>query len=251
VKRRIAVAAAALVFPGALLAPTWAASPHQRKPVALTSTLRTEYRIMQGKKQMGTEKVEKKVFDNNTVVFTIDATMAYGPGVTMTQHAELTLEEESYFPRTLHILKTVAQPNNDSFQHQIDIEMFSNVAVVTSSLREQKGSRRIVVPTGIAIEDLGVLAYLYQTLFWYDKDTGGDQRFQWFDPISVDVHSGEMKMDREPATITVMKKKTKVSVFRLEREKLGPAMLWVDKQGTIVRGEQNLFTFELVSEKTR
>jgi hypothetical protein len=51
------------------------------------------------------------------------------------------------------------------------------------------------------------------------------------------------------ATIPVLKKNTKVSVYRLEREKVGPATLWVDKDGTIVRGEQNLFTFELVSKK--
>lgn len=226
-----------------------ASSPHQKKPVKLNSTVRTEYRVIQDKKQMGMEKVEKKVFDNNTVVFTVDAELSYGPGVVMKQHCELTVEEESYFPRTLHILKTITQPDGQSFQHTIDVEMFSNVAVVTSMLREQSGSRRLVVPTGVAIEDLGVLAYLYQTLFWYDKDSGGDQHFQWLDPIAVEVHSGEIKMDPE-TTIPVLKKKTKVSVYRIDRERLGPATLWVDKDGTIVRGEQNLFTYELVGKKT-
>jgi hypothetical protein len=245
----VAVTIASIAMLLAALLPARAMSPHQKKPVALTSTVRTEYRVIQDKKQMGTEKVEKKVFDNNTIVFTVDAELAYGPGVVMKQHCELTVEEESYFPRTLHILKTVAQPDGQSFQHTIDVEMFSNVAVVTSMLRDQAGSRRVVVPTGVAIEDLGVLAYLYQTLFWYDKDSGGDQHFQWLDPIAVEVHSGEIKMD-PGTTISVLKKKTKVSVYRIDREKLGPATLWVDKEGTIVRGEQNLFTYELVSKKT-
>jgi len=57
-----------------------------------------------------------------------------------------------------------------------------------------------------------------------------------------------LKLDKEE-TIRVMGKKSKVSVFQVEREKLGPAKLWVDKQGTIVRGEQNMFTYELVSRK--
>jgi len=239
----------ALGVTAALAAVSYAMSPHQKKAVALTSTVRTEYRVIQDKKQMGTEKVEKKVFDNNTVVFTVDAELAYGPGVVMKQHCELTVEEESYFPRTLHILKTIAQPDGQAFQHTIDVEMFSNVAVVTSMLRDQAGSRCLVVPTGVAIEDLGVLAYMYQTLFWYDKDSGGDQHFQWLDPIAVEVHSGEINLDPE-TTISVLKKKTKVSVYRIDREKLGPATLWVDKDGTIVRGEQNLFTYELVSKKT-
>lgn len=224
--------------------------PHQKKPVKLTSTVTGEYRIMQDKNKMGSEKIEKKTFDNNTILFTIDAVLAYGPGVTMTQHIELTVEEESYFPRTLHITKTVSQPNgSETFTHKIDVEMFSNVAVVNTLLRDQPGAKQVVVPTGVAIEDLGVLAYLYQTLFWYDKESGGEQRFQWLDPIAGEVHSGDIKTDPD-TTIPVLKKKTKVSVYQIDRERLGPATLWVDSKGFIVRGEQNMFTYELVSKKT-
>src|SRR5262245_35251299 len=148
--------------------------PHQKKPVKLTSTTVAEYKITQEKKVMGKESVEKKVFDNNTIVFTMDSEMAYGPGVTMQQHVELTVEEESFFPRTAHIVKVVSQPDGTSFEHKIDVEMFSNVAVVTSMLRDQAGGRKLVVPTGVGIQDLGVLGYLYQSLFWYDKETGGE-----------------------------------------------------------------------------
>jgi hypothetical protein len=231
----------------ALLPPAFA-GPRQKKPVKLMSTQRTEYRIVQNKKELGKESVEKKTFDNNTVVFTIDGTMGYGEGITMRQHAELTVEEESYFPRALHIVKDIDnKDDSQDFEHKVDVEMFSNVAVLSSDLRGQVGSRRVVVPTGVAIVDLGVISYLYQTLFWYDKETAGNQRFQWLDPISGSVSSGELKLEGE-ATITVMGKKTKASVFKMEREKLGPATVWVDKQGTIVRGEQNLFTYELVKK---
>jgi hypothetical protein len=198
---------------------------------------------------MGTEKIEKKTFDNNTILFTVDAVLVYAPGFTMTQHCELTVEEESYFPRTIHIKKTIAQPNAESFVHSIDVEMFSNVAVVNSMLRGEAGSKRLVVPTGVAIQDVGVLAYLYQTLFGYDKESGGEQRFQWLDPVAVEVHSGDIKMDPE-TTISVLKQKTKVSVYQVDREKLGAATLWVDSKGVIVRGEQNMFVYELVSKKT-
>jgi hypothetical protein len=234
-----------LVFSAAVAA----AGPHQKKPIKLTSTVVAEYRIVQDKKQMGKERIEKKVFDNNTVLFTIDCELAYGQGVIMKQHCELTVEEESYFPRTLHVVKQVSQPDGQTFDHKIDLEMFSNVAVVTSMLRDQSGSRRVVVPTGVAVQDLGVLGYLYQTLFWYDKETGGEQRFQYLDPIGVEVHSGDIKMDPE-TTISVLKKKTKVSVFQIERERLGAATIWVDSKGVIVRGEQNLFVYELISKKT-
>jgi hypothetical protein len=224
------------------------AGPRQKKPVKLTSTQRVEYRIVRDTTEMGKESVEKKIFDNNTVVFTIDATMGYGEGVTMKQRAELTVEEESYFPRALHIVKNIDnRDDSQDFEHRVDVEMFSNVAVLSSELRGQGGSRRVVVPTGVAIVDLGVLSYLYQTLFWYDRETAGNQSFQWLDPISGSVNSGELKLEGE-VSITVMGKKTRASVFKMEREKFGPATVWVDKQGTIVRGEQNLFTYELVKK---
>jgi len=244
------VAASALAIVAASITPVRAMSPHQKKPVKLTSTLRTEYRVTSSdNKPVGSETVEKKVFDNNTIAFTIDSALDYGPGVVMKQHVELTVEEESYFPRELHITKTVSQPDGTSFQHQIDLRMFANVAVVKSVLRGIPGGKTLVVPTGVAVEDLGVLGYLYQTLFWYDRETGGEQRFQWLDPVGVEVHTGSINMERE-ATIPVLKKKTKVTIFDIERERIGPARVWVDKDGTIVRGEQTMFTYELVGRKT-
>jgi hypothetical protein len=56
-------------------------------------------------------------------------------------------------------------------------------------------------------------------------------------------------MDPE-TTISVLSKKTKVSVYQVDREKFGPATLWVDSKGIIVRGDMNMFVFELVSKKT-
>jgi hypothetical protein len=236
--------AAAAVWPG----PAPAGGVHQRTQASVTSTERCEYRILQGKEEKGREIVEKRVFSNNTVAFLIEATMTYGPGLTMSQHIELTVEEESFFPRTLHIRKQVMQPDSTSFEQRVDVELFSNVAVVTSRLNNQENSRRVVVPTGLAMSDVGVLGYLYQFLFWYDRESGGGQRFEWLDPVTVNINGGEIKWAKEE-TIPVLGKKTRVDVFMLERDKIGPATVWVDARGDIVRGEQNQFVFELLSRK--
>lgn len=246
---RPAVAVVGATVVALLCAPVSAEGPHKRRTPALTSTQRTEYRIVQDKAEKGRETIEKKVFDNNTVVFTIDAVMVYGPGLSMTQHIELTVEEESFFPRALHVLKTVTQPDSTSFEHRIDVEMVSNVAVVGSKINDKGTTRRVVVPTGVAVADVGVLGYLYQTLFWYDRELQGGQRFQWLDPISVTVSGGELALEKEES-MAVLGKKTRVNKFTLEREKLGPATVWVDGQGTIVRGEQNFMVYELVSKKS-
>ena len=246
--RNLALVVAGVAVAFAFLSPARGANPRQRKVAKLSSTQRTEYRIVQDKKERGRETVEKKVFDNNTILYTIDATLVYGPGVGMNQHVELTVEEESYFPRALHVRKNVVQPDSTAFEHVLDVEMYSNVAVLSNKMNEQGSSKRVVVPTGTSIIDVGILGYLYQSLFWYDRDLGGEQRFQFMDPISGGLSGGVLKLEKEE-TISVLGKKAKVAVFQIERDKLGPATLWVDKQGTIVRGVQNMFIYELVSRK--
>ncbi|HEX6791179.1 MAG TPA: hypothetical protein VF247_07715 [Candidatus Krumholzibacteria bacterium] len=222
--------------------------PHQRSKASLTSTERWEYRILQNKDVKGHETIEKRVYDNNVVEFAIDAEMAYGPGVSMKQHIVLKLEEESFYPRSLHIAKTIIQPDSTKFEHTVDVDMVSNVAVVSSLLNGKGDSRRQVLPTGIPMCEVGILGYYPQILFWYDRSVGGVQRFQWFDPVVFGVNNGEIQMEKEE-TIRVMGKNVKASLFDLEREKLGPAKLWVDKDGVIVRGEMNFFVYEMLGKK--
>ena len=225
--------------------PAAAVPPGKHRTVGkLATTASASYRIVQNGREMGIESYEEQMFDNNTIVFKIESALTYGQGVGLSQKTELTLEDESHFPRTLHVIKTITQPSG-SFEHRIDVEMFANVAVVSSSLNNVKDSRQVVVPTGLALEELGVLSSMYQTLFWYDRTLGGRQRFQWLDPVSAKIGAGEIYLSGQE-TIDVLGKKTIASVFKLERENFGPATLWVDAQGMIVRGEQNLSIFELV-----
>jgi hypothetical protein len=247
--RRRALAGGVLalaVFVGA----AGAAPPGKQRAVGqLTSTTRAAFRIVQFDSEVGRESYEQRVYDNNTVVFAAENEMSFAPGVVMSQKMELTLEDESRFPRSLHVVKTIAEPNG-SFEHRIDVNLFANVAVVASELRGVSGSRRIVVPAGTAVQDVGALIYWYQILFWYDRAAGGRQRFRWLDPMAVQLEAGEMYLAGED-TIEVLGKKTPVTVFKVERERLGPATLHVDAQGTIVRCEQNLSVFELVEYSQR
>jgi len=225
----------------------FAVPPGREKSVGqLTKTSRASYRIVQGDKEIGSESYQQRVYDNNTVVFAAEDSLGFSPGMGMSSKAELTLDEESHFPRTLHVEKRIAQAGT-SFEHRIDVEMFANVAVVSSELRGVRESRRVVVPTGVAIQDMGTVFYWYQVLFWYDRSAGGRQRFQWLDPSSVKVESGEIYVAGEES-LTVLGKKAKVAVFKVERERTGPATLYVDEQGTIVRCEQNMWVYDLVEK---
>jgi hypothetical protein len=245
VRPAVCAVAAALAAAFVGLTGTDAAPPGKQRAVGkLTSTTRAAFRIVQGGQETGRESYEQRVYDNNTIVFAAENAMSFAPGVGMEQKIDLALEEESHFPRSLHIAKTVKHPDG-GFEHRIDVSFFANVAVVGSTLRGVSNSRRIVVPAGIAVQDVGALVYWYQVLFWYDRGSGGRQRFQWLDPSAVQLDAGELYLARDD-TLEVLGQQTPVAVFQVEREKLGPATLYVDGEGTIVRCEQNLSVFDMV-----
>jgi hypothetical protein len=228
-------------------AATVAATPmHEPKAVKLLSTSRSAFRIVQGDHEVGKESFERRTYSNNTIVIQGSVALEPGPNLSVNEKIDLTLEEESYFPRSLQSTKTMTH-GSESFDHKVSVEMFANVAVIESELRGAAGTRRVVVPTGLAVQGVGPLLYWYQTLFWYDRELGGRQRFQWLDPTTGTVDSGEIRLDREE-TLKVLGKKTKVSVFVAERPTLGEATLYVNAKGLIVKCEQNMSTFELVQQ---
>jgi hypothetical protein len=212
------------------------------KEPALVSTERATYVIEQDGKDVGKEASVRRLYDNNTIRFDIDHLLRT-PGVTMTTKGDLVLEEESYFPRSYRAEQTITQPDEE-FVHTVTVDMFANVAVLGGEMRGSKTSRRIVVPAGIAIQTVGTVYTWYQVLFWIDPKDPGRHKFQWLDPTSGAVESGEIYV-AEPQTIEVLGKKTPVTVYKAERERLGPAVIYVDKKKRIVKIEQNLMNYRL------
>ncbi|HXV14132.1 MAG TPA: hypothetical protein VEC56_07990, partial [Candidatus Krumholzibacteria bacterium] len=230
------------------LATCAAASLHAAPPMRATkeasvvSTAHARYAILQGDQEIGTESVTRRVFDNNTIRFDAE-NLITNPGVAMTTRSELVIEEESYFPRSYRADKTVRQ-SDDEFVHALTVDMVANVAVLGSELRGAKNSRRVVVPAGTAIQEVGTVHPWYQLLFWVDPASEGRQRIQWLDPASGVLDAGELYVAGQE-TIAVLGKKTRVTVYKAERERLGEATLYVDAKKRIVRAEQNMLIYRL------
>jgi hypothetical protein len=228
----------ALVASAAVAAPPM----HATKEARVVSTARAKYSIVQNDQDAGYESVTRRVFDDNTIRFEAEDVIR-NVAVTMTAKSELVLEEESYFPRRYRVEKTIAQPNEE-FVHVLTVDMFANVAVLGSELRGTKDSRRVVVPAGTAIQEVGQLYSWYQLLFWIDPALQSRQKITWIDPSSGALATGEMYITGEE-TIPVMGKKTRVTVYKAERERLGAATLYVDAKKRIVKLEQNMMTYRL------
>lgn len=229
---------------GLFAADVGAESPmHQKKPVKLLSTVHATYRMTQQDEEIGTERFERRTYDDNRVVYDVTST-ARMVGATMSRKSNLVVDEEGHFPRLFRTDQTIAQPT-DTVQIAFTVDLYSNVAVVGSETPGRTDSRRVVVPAGVPVVEIGMAYSWYQILFWADRETRDHQRIQWLDPQRAVVESGEIFVAEE-RTIDVLGKKTPVVVFNAERERLGAATLYVDAAGRLVRCEQNLTIFELV-----
>ncbi len=213
------------------------------KPATLVSTTHEKYRITRDGKEIGYESIVRRVYDTNLVVFGMDTEMDMGP-IKMAETLDLSLEEETYFPRSFQSRKTMIQ-KADTMQMNYKVDMYSNVAVLASDLKGHPASRRVVVPTGVPIVEVGNLVCWYEVMFWVEADGVARQRIQWLDPVLGNVESGEIRT-ADPETLTVLGKKTPVTVYKAERDRLGPATLYVDADKRIVRCEQNMMTYDLV-----
>lgn len=228
----------------ALLASVAMAAPpmHATKEARVVSTTRAKYSLLQADQEAGHEWVTRRVFDDNTIRFEAENLVRQGP-VAMSAKSELVVEEESYFPRRYRAEKTISQPDED-IVHVLTADMFANVAVLGSELRGSKDTRRVVVPAGTAIQEVGQLFTWYQLLFWIDPDLKARQKVQWVDPSSGALAAGEIYIAGEE-TIVVLGKKTKATVYKAERERLGAATIYVDAKKRIVKLEQNMMVYRL------
>lgn len=236
--RRLAVCGAA-----ACAVVLTAASPMQKaKPPKLKTTEHARYKIIQGDKEDGSESIDIQTWNNNTVVLDMKGSLGMAK-VAMSQKASLTLEEETYFPISFHIAETVTQPT-DTLHIGFTLNMFANVAVIGSQTSLHTDERRVVTPVGAAVFEPGSVMYWYGVMPLLEQATNGRQRLDTINPSTAKVEGGEV-YSAGRKTLKVLGKEIPVTVFKAERDRLGPATLYVDDQQRIVRCEQNMSTFEL------
>jgi hypothetical protein len=210
-----------------------------RQPLEIT---KSSYVITQGGEKKGSEDILQTVYNDNTVTFDVTADFSPVAEVSLHQDADLELEEESYFPMKYHLDKKIRQKDSD-VELFIDVEMFANVAVMTTGTKTQSATRNIVVPTGSAFVETGVVYIYYQFLHWYDRDRGGPQNFDVLDVGSGESSTVSMQLVTQD-TVTVDDADIPTDLYVVNREKYD-VKLYVATDGRIVRAEQNMLRFDL------
>jgi hypothetical protein len=240
---RIALAAAACVLTATLAAaqPMRGDKP-PRPPRKALDVTRWSYSIVQGGEEKGTESGVKTEYSDNTISFDVALDITPAEDTGMKETVDLTLQADSYFPLRLSMVKKIRVSDSNT-ELDTDIEMFANLAVIKTTTPGSSGTRRVVVPTGGAFVETGMVYSYYQLLFWYDRGLGGWQNFDALDVASGKVESTGLFLSGQD-TVTVSGTEYPVDVFKLRRQKF-EVTLYVDNQGRMVRVEQNLMTFDL------
>lgn len=234
-----AIAIVTLVAAPALVA--LAARP-QKPPREALEVTKSSYVIVQDEKERGTEEIVRTDYNDNKVTFEITQTLSPMPEVQMTQSSEFVVEEESFFPVSYRMTKHIKQSDSE-MEMGIDIDMFANVAVMTTKTKMSSGTRKIVVPTGAAFIETGAVYVYYQFLFWYDRDLGGRQNFEVLD-VTTGKTSGVVVQLLNQQTVTVGGEDYVADAFLVEREHFN-ATVFVDADGRIIRVDQNYMYFDL------
>jgi hypothetical protein len=239
---RLVYAAAGLLLAGVFVTSALAGADRQKRPRQLVRSETDTYIIMQADQEVGREKVVRSDYDDNSVLFDADIEMQMAHGANIKTVSNLLLEADSHFPLNYRMDRNVQQTNM-SVEQKTAIEMFSNVAVITSEMQGKEQVLRKVLPTGTAVVDMMAAHHYYQPLYWYNRDSGGVQIFNVLDPLTRQQYSASMRLQQKE-TIEVGGKQVEAERYEYKRNQL-TAQVWVDVNDRIVKVEQGFMVFLL------
>jgi hypothetical protein len=219
----------------------------KREETRLLETTVTRYDILHSGERAGYESVTRRVYSNNTLTLDAEVELVLPEGGRWDTETKLVLEEDSYFPRSYEIKKRMGNEERTA-EYQARMEMVANVAVLSTRVNDKTETHNVVVPVGTPVFDTGVLNLVHQLLFWYDRRTGGRQRFTAFDPMTGKTNDLVMLLTGAD-TVDVMGESTEVEVFQIEQGVV-TGKYFVDADGRLVGADLGFLSYTLSDEET-
>jgi len=220
---------------------------NKREEARLLETTVSSYEIVMAELVVGSESVTRRLYSNNTVAFSAQVNMKPADGVMWDQEVELVLTEDSYFPRRYEMTKVTTHEER-RIEQWTALEMVSNVAVVSTRINQSTDTRNIELPAGTPVFETDILHLVHQLLFWYDRGSGGRQRFTVFDPMRGKTNDFVMLLSGVE-TLEVMGATTEVEVFTLEQGTV-TGEYFLDGEGRLVGADLGYLSYQLVETVT-
>lgn len=239
-----AVASALVIAPRASGGTSENAQSQMKKvlPREVVRTVESSYDVYKGEDSIGSEKVTRYDYNDNSVQFRSEVELELQPGLQTKLHTDLVLEEETYFPISFEIAKELKSKDIDATL-ETSLDWFSNVAVVKKTTPSKTDTSRVVLPTGVAVIDVNVAHLLLVPLYWYDTDAGGVQIFNVVDPWNIKTSQSTLRWQTRD---TVEVNGTEVQADRYEFVRTPQTFkVYVDTKGRIVKLDQGFLVYEL------
>jgi len=242
--RLICAAGALALLVGAAAVPaTPAERMRERRVRTLLSETRALYRLYYKGSEVGTEKMVRRLYDDNTIVYEGDVDVQMSADVHTAEKGTLVLEEESHFPRSYRVDR-VMESGGKSLETHIDVQMFANVARRIQTIGDATEKRNVVLPTGTPLIGTNVVYPVYQLLFWYDRERGGRQSFEVFEVSHRETERVVLSLEgQDSVAFDGGDVETDVYLMDLPTH---PVRYYVDRSGRIIAADLGFLRAELV-----
>ncbi len=234
-----------IVFTALAGAVVLTAADRSRAKRTVISTENMVYTIHQGGADAGEERVEKTTYSDNLVEYRATIHTRVGDQMEVDEATRLEVEDDSYFPLRYESHKVTRAAGHEIVQ-DATLQMFANVGVFKLKMTPgNEDVRNIVMPSGTAVLETGVIHHLYALLHAYDDDTGGRQAFDFIDFPRGKLDQGVFVRAGND-TIAVMGKQIPVREYRFERTQY-TQKCFVDANGRIVAADFGMMDYTLSS----
>jgi hypothetical protein len=192
------------------------------------------YSIFQMDREIGIERFSKTVYDNNRMTLESRSVFTIAEPDSFIEATSMTLEDDSYF-----FLDYASSRIAGKLDHRTEIEMFSNVASITTTTGGKSNSITRTVSTGALLIQSGVVHHLELYLLRYNHEVGGKQSISVFDPIGKSEYTKIVEMAGTEET-AVRDETRLLKLYTVQGEKGLEMKLYVDESNRIVKAENPL-----------
>ncbi|NIM20329.1 MAG: hypothetical protein GTO51_08880 [Candidatus Latescibacteria bacterium] len=194
-------------------------------------------------REIGTETFTKKYFTDNTIVLEIEKEMDFAligaPSRTLKQKSTLEIEEDSYFPRRYEMRK-----ENGGMEQESGIEMFSNVAIISSRTNKLDEKVTLVLSAGAMFVEGNSISQHALLLHRLDSSITRKRNIMVFDPLLKRESSTVVVYAGEVTEVTDGESKS-LKLYKIEKERYPVMQLYVDNSGIVVKASDGVQEFIL------
>lgn len=209
----------------------FAAPKEATTPVQAKEVVEGVYTIFQMDREIGFEAFSRTVYNNNTVVLESKTIKTTAMPDSSIETSFMTVEDDSYFLIDYASTKSAGNLRQDN-----EIEMYANVAIITTVTNEKRNVQTRVLPTGALCIQHGIAHQLELYLGRYNDDVGGKQSILVFDPVAKWEHTKIMEMMGQEET-AVNGDTILCTVYTLRGQRGIEMKLFVDESRRIVKAE--------------